>query len=155
MNPGDEIEVRNGNSSKAVTVMQVARGRVVVRWPLVGEYDVDLQTGELYSPPGFARGIFSVDVRDGRVEGTQTRVVVDDLLKLDSIDVGSALALDNGQSAEVVDAVRSEGTIKIYVAGSNRSGVWRMGSLRTGYRVVPAALRVLRAGAGCIPALAS
>jgi len=151
MNPGDEIQVHNGHSSKTVTVMRVTRGRAVVDWPLVGEYDVDLVTGELFAPPGFARGVFAVDVLTGRVEGTKTRVVVDDLLRLDGIDVGDTVGLDNGQRGQVVDVLPSEGTVKIYVNGSSgRSGVWRMGSLRTGYRVTADALRTLRAGAGCI-----
>lgn len=153
MNPGDEIEVHNGNASKTVRVMQMNRGRVVVHWPLVGEYDVDLVTGEVYSPPGYARGVFSVDPQSGRVVGTQMRLAKDELLHLDLVDVGATLALDNGQSAEVVEVTR--GSLKIYVAGSNRSGVWRMGSVCTGYRVATADLSTLRARAGASMAMAS
>lgn len=156
MSPGDEIQVYCGNTIKTVMVAGVSRGRVVVTWPLIGEYDVDLVTGELFEPPGPARGVFSVDIARGRVLGTRTSVVVDHLLRLATLQVGDTVQLDNGARAEVVDAVPSEGTLKIYVHSSGgRSGVWRMGSLRTSYRVSEAMLQQMRAAAGCISALAS
>lgn len=149
MIPGDEIEVHNGTSCKTVKVMQVTRGRAIVDWPLVGEYHVDLVTGELFAPPGFARGVFAVCARTGRLEGTKVSVVFDALLRLDSCEVGATLGLDNGQRGQVVDVLDSEGSVKIFVSGAG-SGVWRMGSLRTGYRVSSAALHGLRASAGCV-----
>jgi hypothetical protein len=156
MDTGDEIEVRNGFSNKTVTVVSVSRGRAVVRWPDVGEFDVDLVTGELFSPPGFAHGIFSVDCMTGRVVGTRASVVFDEMPLLDQLEVGAALRLDNGARAEVVDVVRSEGTIKIFIgAASNKSGVWRTGILRSTFRVSPQVLRQLQERAGLLSAMAS
>ena len=155
MNPGDEIEVRNGYASKTVTVVSVIRGRVVVRWPLVGEYNVDLLTGELYQPPGFAHGVFSVDTMTGRVVGTRCSVMAEDFPRLDALEVGDTLQLDNGARAEVVDVLRSEGTVKIFVSASvSVSGVWRTGVLRSTFRVSDRALRQLRESAGLISAMA-
>ncbi len=154
MNPGDEIDVRNGYASKTVKVMSVTRGRVVVDWPLVGEYDVDLLTGELFLPPGYAHGVFSVDCMTGRVVGTRSSVVVDDLPRLDALQVGESLRLNNGSRGEVVDVLRSEGTVKLFVGNSNRSGVWRTGSLRSTFKVSPPVLQKMRQAAGLISAMA-
>ncbi len=154
MNPGDEIDVRNGYASKTVKVVSVTRGRVLVDWPLVGEYDVDLLTGELYTPPGYATGVFSVDCMTGRVVGTRSSVIADDLPLLDSLQVGAALRLDNGARGEVVDVLRSEGTLKLFVGSTKRSGVWRTGALRSTYRVTPSVLQKLRQAVGLISAMA-
>ncbi len=154
MNPGDEIDVRNGYASKTVKVVSVTRGRAIVDWPLVGEYDVDLVTGELYTPPGYASGVFEVDCLTGRVVGTRGNVIVDDLALLDHLQVGSALRLDNGARGEVVDVLRSEGTVKIFVGSTRRSGVWRTGELRSAYKVSQSVLTRLRQSAGLISAMA-
>jgi hypothetical protein len=154
MNPGDEIDVRNGYANKTVKVMSVTRGRVVVDWPLVGEYDVDLLTGELYLPPGHASGVFSVDTVTGRVVGTRSSVVPDDMLRLDELRLGQALRLDNGSRGEVVDVLPSEGTVKIFVGSAGRSGVWRTSSFRSTFKVSPPVLTRLRQAAGLISAMA-
>lgn len=154
MNPGDEIDVRNGYANKTVKVVSVTRGRVVVDWPLVGEYNVDLLTGELYSPPGLAQGVFSVDTMTGRVVGTRSSVAADDLPRLDALRLGDSLLLDNGARGEVVDVLASEGTVKLFVAGTARSGVWRVGSVRSTYRVSPPVLQKMRQAAGLISAMA-
>ena len=154
MNPGDEIDVRNGSANKTVMVMSVTRGRVTVDWPLVGEYDVDLLTGELFRPPGYAHGVFAIDCATGRVVGSRTSVVAEDMPRLDSLQIGEALRLDNGSRGEVVDVIRSEGTIKLFVGSSARSGVWRTGSLRSTFKVSPTVLQRLRQAAGLISAMA-
>lgn len=155
MNPGDEIDVRNGYANKTVRVVSVTRGRVIVDWPLVGEYNVDLLTGELFLPPGFANGVFSVDCMTGRVVGTRSSVAPEDLPRLEQLQLGDSLALDNGGRGEVVDVLRSEGTIKIYTGGSSRrSGVWRTGELRSKFKVTQPVLQSLRQAAGVISALA-
>ena len=74
---------------------------------------------------------------------------------LDSLDIGAALRLDNGARAEVVDVLRSEGTVKIFVGQNVRTGVWRMGSLRTTFCVSPQVLRRMRESAGLVSAMAS
>ena len=154
MNPGDEIDVRNGHTNKTVRVLSVTRGRVIVDWPLVGEYDVDLLTGELYTPPGFASGVFEVDTFTGRVVGTRANVIADDLPLLDHLQIGAPLRLDNGARGEVVDVLRSEGTLKLFVGSTKRSGVWRTGALRSTYRVTTPVLQRLRQAAGLISAMA-
>lgn len=154
MNPGDEIDVRNGYANKTVKVLSVTRGRVMVDWPLVGEYAVDLLTGELYQPPGYAHGVFEVDCVTGRVVGTRSSVAVDDLPRLDSLRIGESLRLDNGARGEVVDALPSEGTVKVFVANSARSGVWRTGSLRSTFKVSDQVLTRLRQTAGLVSAMA-
>lgn len=155
MNPGDEIDVRNGYSNKTVRVVSVTRGRVIVDWPLVGEYNVDLLTGELFLPPGFASGVFSVDCMTGRVVGTRSSVAAEDLPRLEQLQVGDSLLLDNGSRGEVVDVLRSEGTVKIFTGVSpSRSGVWRTGELRTPFKVDGRTLTRLRQAAGVISALA-
>lgn len=154
MNPGDEIDVHNGYANKTVKVVSVTRGRVIVDWPLVGEFAVDLLNGELVLPPGHAHGVFSVDTMTGRVLGTRSRVVADDLPRLDSLQVGESLRLDNGSRGEVVDVLRSEGTVKLFVSSSARSGVWRTGSLRSTFKVTSPVLLRLRQAAGLISALA-
>lgn len=155
MNPGDALEVRNGYASKTVKVVLVARGRVIVDWPLVGEYHVDLLTGELYMPPGYAMGVFEVDTVTGRVIGTRASVVPEELPLLDGVQVGTPLRLDNGTRGEVVDALHSEGTVKIFVGSTRASSAWRSGALRSSYRVTPVALRQLRQAAGLVSAMAS
>ena len=134
MNPGDEIDVRNGYANKTVKVLSVTRGRVMVDWPLVGEYAVDLLTG--------------------RVAGTRSSVAVDDMPRLDSLRIGESLRLDNGARGEVVDALPSEGTVKVFVANSAHSGVWRTGSLRSTFKVSAQVLTRLRQAAGLVSAMA-
>jgi len=150
MESGSEIEVRNGHANKTVVVASVARGRVTVRWPFVGEFEVDLVSGELVQPPESLSGVHSVD-ESGRVVGTRTRVTAEDLPALDSLEVGATLRLDSGATAEVVDVLRSEGIVRIFVHGKSlhESGLWRR-ARRTGYRVTSSALGSLRESAGVV-----
>lgn len=147
MDTGDEIEVRSKYSGKTVQVARVSRGRVSVRWPHVGEFEVDLVNGELVRRPEPAFGVFSVDSMTGRVVDTRSAVTGDDMWKLDTIKVGETLQLDSGATAEVVDVLRSEGILRIFVQGARgvTTRPWR-----TGYRVVPLTLVRLREAAGCV-----
>lgn len=150
MESGNEIEVRNGYASKTVVVAQVARGRVSVRWPFVGEFEVDLVTGELVQPPESLSGVHSVD-GSGRVVGTRTRVSAEDLPLLDALEIGASLRLDSGATAEIVDVLRSEGIVRIFVQPKSmtESGLWQT-ARRTGYRVNASVLGRLRESAGVV-----
>ena len=151
----DEIEVINGTSTKRVSV-ETARGRATVFWPMAGQYDVDLETGELLSQVLAVNGIFSVDCMTGRVQGTRCSVVTEDLPRLELLTPGATLRLQhdhmsNGDcmrvEVQVVDALPSEGTLKIYVRperGMNHVGR----TYRTGWRVPDATLKKLRAMTG-------
>jgi len=148
METGSEIEVRNGYASKTVAVAQVARGRVSVRWPFVGEFEVDLVTGELVLRD--LSGVHSVN-EAGRVIGTRVNVTAEDLPRLDSLEVGAILRLDSGATAEVVDVLRSEGIVRIFVHSKSphESGLWQK-PWRTGYRVTSSVLGCLRESAGVV-----
>lgn len=148
MNPGDEISVRNHfGIRKTVQVISVMRGRAVVRWPLVGEYEVDLLTGELFAPPPPGSSVYTVDMLTGKLLGT--RASVEDPMLLDGAEPGAELRLDTGDMAQVVDVLRSEGTLKVFVDhGPRKSGCYRVA--RTGYHVPRSQLDDLRARAGCI-----
>ncbi len=155
METGSEIEVRNGHANKTVVVASVARGRVTVRWPHVGEFEVDLVTGELVRQPEVLTGVHTLD-QTGRVVGTRTNVTAEDLARLDSLEVGEMLRLDSGAVAEVVDVLRSEGIVRIFVQGKklSESGLWQR-AWRTGYRVSQQALGCLRESAGVVSRKAS
>lgn len=146
METGNEIEVRNGYASKTVVVAQVARGRVSVRWPFVGEFEVDLVTGELVLRD--LSGVHSVN-EAGRVIGTRVNVTAEDLPRLESLEVGAVLHLDSGVTAEVVDVLQSEGIVRIFVHARSlhESGTWKQ-PWRTGYRVNQSVLGRLRESAG-------
>ncbi len=150
MNPGDSISVRNHlGVRKTVQVVSVMRGRAVVSWPLVGEYEVDMVTGDLFVPGVSSSSIYDVDMLTGRLLGT--RANVEDPMLLDGAMVGAELRLDTGDLAQVVDVLRSEGTMKVFVDhGPQRSGEYRVA--RSGWCVLPDALDRLRARAGCVAA---
>jgi hypothetical protein len=139
---------------KTVMVARVGRGRVSVRWPFVGEFDVDLINGELVHRPVPSFGVFTVDTMTGRIIDTRSCIASEDLPLLEEISIGATLRLDCGITADVVDVLHSEGTIRIFVQGEQGvpSRHWR-----TGYRVRSGTLLQLREAAGCVsaPALAS
>jgi len=146
MNTGDTIHVTNGTHTKVLRVEAVLRGRVVVGFPQIGAVEVDLCDGQLKPLPP-PRGVCSVDIGTGRVIGTNARVTTECFLRLEALDIGEIIALDNHATAEVVDVLLSEGTIKIYVPHSDeltrKSGVWLVG-----WRVSDVTLASLRESAG-------
>ncbi len=152
METGSEIQVHSGHASKTVVVAQVARGRVSVRWPHVGEFEVDLVTGELVLRD--LSGVHSIN-EAGRVIGTRVNLSAEDLPRLDSVDLGDVLRLDSGVTAEVVDVLRSEGIVRIFVRqrSSHESGLWQK-PWRSGYRVTPSVLGQLRESAGVVSRMA-
>lgn len=143
---GEEIEVRSGRAAKAVRVTQVMRGRVFVTWPFVGEFEVDLNSGELVSCQSPRSGVFQVDALTGRVVGTRASVTPDALFQLHAMQVGDRVALDCGVEAEVVDSVPSEGTIRVYVREQNLP----LTAWHSRYFVRPATLDRMRQSAGCV-----
>ncbi len=68
---------------------------------------------------------------------------------LETAEIGGSLRLTCGGVGEVVDALLSEGTLRIFVSrrdlGRTPSGIWL-----TGWRVSSEALAHLRERAGCI-----
>lgn len=127
------------------------RGRVVVHWPLVGNYDVDLLTGELFVVPSYSGCVVSVDIETGRVvgQGGELRLSASlvDVALLQAPRVGDEVVLNSGTVAQVVDVLHSEGVVRLYVLPRK---VWRERTQRLAYRVGAADLANLRQRAGCI-----
>ena len=158
MDTGDQVEVINGTARRTVKVEAVARGRVTVYWPLAGQYDVDLTTGNLMHQVIPVNGIYSVDLLTGRVEGTRCTVSPKDMLQIEELRPGATLKLEHDGSGavqvDVVDALPSEGVLKIFVR--TRHDAYAIGKpYPTGWRVPAEALRVLRERAGILVAAAS
>lgn len=152
MDTGDWIEVTQGNAKKTVKVEVVSRGRATVYWPLAGQYDVDLQSGELMSQVMPLNGIYRVDYLTGRVEGTRCSVPHDVLQRIDTLRPGDKLRLVHSTNvvvqAEVVDSLPSEGSLSIYVR-TPREAMHVVGRpYGTGWRVTEPVLAELRARAG-------
>jgi len=150
MQPGELISITNGKQTKAIQIEMVLRGRVLVKIPAVGSVEVDLRDGSVKPLPP-PRGVCAVDIGTGRVIGTSARVSARDLLRLEALEVGEIIALDNSATAEVYDVLLSEGTVKIYVPHSDQltrraqqqSGVWLVG-----WKVCDRTLAALRESAG-------
>ncbi len=147
MQSGDSIKVTKGQHTIEMKLETVMRGLVVVSLPQVGVMGVDLHDGTLRPLPP-PRGVCSVDIQTGRVIGTCASVASDLLVRLEALEVGEIVPLDNCATAEVVDVLLSEGTVKIYVPHSDelaqrKSGVWLVG-----WRVSDATLAALRESAG-------
>lgn len=154
MDTGDPIDIINGTSVKRVIVEAVGGGRASVYWPIAGAYDIDLENGDVMSPVLPINDVYSVSCATGRVIGTRCTVAADDLPQLEALAPGDELHLEHDATSErlrvqaqVVDSLPSEGTFKIYVRPL--PGTKQMGrNFRTGWRVSPATLRVLREKAG-------
>jgi len=146
MQVGDSIKVTKGQHTISMQLELVTRGLVVASLPQAGAMAVDLRSGELRQLPP-PRGVCSVDINTGRVVGTSARVADDLLVRLEALEVGEIVPLDNHATAEVVDVLLSEGTVKVYVPHSDelprKSGVWLIG-----WRVSEATLAALRESAG-------
>lgn len=146
MQSGDTIKVTKGQHTISMQLELVTRGLVVVSLPQVGVMSVDLRNGELRQLPP-PRGVCSVDIHTGRVVGTCARIADDLLVRLEALEVGEIVPLDNCATAEVVDVLLSEGVVKVYVPHSDelprKSGVWLIG-----WRVSEATLAALRESAG-------
>lgn len=158
MEAGADILVENGTTRKYVKLESVTRGRVTVYWPLAGQYEVDLQTGDLLSQVLPVNGLFRVDCVTGRVEGTRCCVAPEDLVRLEELRPGDTLRLTHDAQAfvqaDVVDALPSEATLRIYVR--TRSDAWHVGKpIKTGWRVEASALRALCELAGVEPRAAA
>ncbi len=151
MDTGEYIEVTNGTARKTILVESVSRHRVTVYWPMAGQYDIDLITGELKSRVIPVNGVFSVDCLTGRVQGTRCTVCAEDMLRLEELRPGDQLRLEHDASGavqvDVVDALPSEAVLKIFVR--TRRDSWSVDRpYATGWRVSMEALRALRERAG-------
>lgn len=151
MQPGADILVENGTAQRRIKLESVSHGRATAYWPLAGQYEVDLQTGELLSQVLAINGLYRVDCVTGRVEGTRCSVASEDLVRLEELRPGDTLRLTHDAQAyvqaDVVDALPSEATLRIFVR--TRLDAWHVGKpTKTGWRVTAADLRQLRELAG-------
>ena len=153
----DTIVVTNGTAKKTLPV-SISGKRAFVLWPTVGLYEIDLSSGDVLSEMLALDGIYSIDCETGRLEGTRYVLSVHDLQRLSNLQPGAKVRLchdcghDVHAEVEVVDALPSEGVLRVYATtqlATERQ--WNVGRrYKTGWRVEPPLLGDLRKVAGVV-----
>lgn len=107
-NLGGWIELVRNGVRRLVMLETVHKERAVavVYWPLAGQYDLCLQTGQLKHQVLPLDGVYSIDIDTGRIEGTRCSIDQVDLERIDEIRVGDELRLIHDEKVGLRVVVR-------------------------------------------------